>query len=472
MDWIKLIPLLKSLVFRYSYTYRLLVILLVIGIVLSLYICEIMKPNELLDVDSKQNTLIPRIILSSIVCCCITFIWLWGRRIPRFRGGKVGVLFAPTYSYEVKADLLNLEEKLRVAIKSKDLSSSIVVKKLCPIHKLVSHAEKETMLVTARASVLISGIFEEFTEKGKKITGFSSVSITFKNLPVPLKKSLHLMRDALWGKIWYWDADNTIKKNVVADNLSEVARYIIGLCLVSKAKFDKAEEILGLLMLDVNAKNSSQKTPIEIRRFMKTIQRVYVITLVEGVYYAYKKLLLAESMSNATPKILEIWIVKLEMAIKYDENNIRALMAISILSFWLNDIDKSKSVLHQARQKLSSKDLAACDFSEAFLLMYSGDFDSARKLYKRTIKKYPEPNLEMMTEIFQFLEHAALVRTDKPQIKYIQGLLQDEYGDKIVAREDYENFIKKASGHDAYSRLVKDAEGRLKRIQVDEAEDA
>ncbi len=354
----------------------------------------------------------------------------------------------------------DLSTKLKNEIERKDFSKIISVKTLPPNIQTGEHFRNLWILDKAKATVLICGSFEKFTAKGHNFTGFSSFTISTKSLPASPQQRLSLLNDAISGRQLGWTSENTIHKNVVVNNLSEISRYIVGLCLLADSKYNNAQLIFAPLLMEIEKKYSQRRLSVEIVRFKNTIRKAYVVSLVKEVIEEYNEQLISENVFSLDGTILRKWEQKLNEALKLDGKDLDALLMLAIIRFLSNDLRGSKEAVVKARMNSSSQSLNICDVSEAFLMCFEGDLRGARKIYRRLINNSP-PDYKVMNNVFSFLYQSIEKHTDKPQIRFAYALLNDEFGDKTIATEAFEQFLSETEGKEFFNSWRREASIRI-----------
>jgi len=407
-----------------------------------------------------------QVLVNSTVIGLILGVWLVKRRIPRFRKRQIGVLFGPRYQDETAGEIGAIEEKLRDLTVKKDFGQNISVRRLPPNIKTGSHSENANIVARANARLLICGNFEEFTVKGKKVMGFTSLTVSGVKLPITPDRIPSLLSDALAGRQVGWDVDNTIDKNVVADNLSEVARYIAGLSMIADSRYEDAKVLFGPLFLDVKAKYRQRRLPIETKRFVATISDAYVVSLIESVRQRYLGELVKERIFQLDGETIHKWETLVREALRIKQEDSRALLLLAILRFLSNDTDGALEVVRKARMSTPPQAQAACDFSEAFLLAFKGRLREAKNLYKKTAENKYVPDFRLLSDVSGFLEQAMSAFPEKPEIQFLYGFLSDEFGDKTLAQKEFEEFVAKVTDQsdDQLKRWAREAKFRIERI--------
>jgi len=441
--------------------YSLIIPLLIIPLIAKLIMGLDVLKNSCL---SFMLTTIFYIFLYFVTSLFIVIIWFIKRSVPKITKDKIGILFGPAYNEEAKKEFDDISTKLRKEIEVKDILKIISIKTLPPNIEVGQHSKNLEVLGKANAAVLICGNFESFTADGRHITGFSSFTISARTLPVSPQDTPIILNDAIVGRQLGWTEENTIHKNVVINNLSEIARYIVGLSLIADGKFEKA--ILRPLLLEINHKYAHKRLPIEIQRFKKTIQTAVVVSLVDIILKEYNKALFDERLFSLGQHTLQKWSGALNEGLRIDNQSFGALLLLAIVQFLSSDVNGAKDSIRKARQFMPLQGHNLCDLSEAFLLCFEGNLREARKIYKKLTKN--PPTYQTMSNIFSFIAQAIEAFKDKPQIRFVYALLNDEYGDKSIALEEFNKFILETESNELYKQWNREACIRIKRIEQSE----
>ena len=392
-------------------------------------------------------------------------IWLVKRRAPRFRLGRIGILFAAKHEASLLRELRNLHDRVVDEIFEKGLGDRIEVETCPPNITIRSHEEALSLLTITRGRVLIWGQFETATRQGKEVVGFSKISVTCNLLPTEFVQKAELLGDSLVSRKWGWATENSIDRVVVAQNLAEVSRYVVGLSLLAEHRYGEAQTVLGLLRLEVQVKYASRRVPPVILRFQETIRRVYIISLVEGIRQAYMNELYEDRIFEVDRRTLAAWASALQEAVELDENVPGARLMLAIIEFLRGDIQAARQCLRQEEQRSASSRLV-CKFSEAFLATFAGDYHAARRLYREIMKDPRAAEPRVIQPVLCFIEQAAAKYPEKPELIFILGLLNQELHDMVRGLSAFEEFVTKAGGDPQRKRWVQEANIRIQKIKT------
>ena len=90
-------------------------------------------------------------------------LWFIKRSVPKFKKGRIGILFGPAHTGEISSKLQDLSNRLNKEVKSKDFAKIISIKTLPPNIEVGEHSKNIEILNKAGASLIICGNFENFT---------------------------------------------------------------------------------------------------------------------------------------------------------------------------------------------------------------------------------------------------------------------------------------------------------------------
>ena len=391
--------------------------------------------------------------------------WICKRKVPKFRTVQTGILFAPSHDEAIEKELYDLEQRLREEVKKTDFQDMICIKRLPPNHKVGQHIDNSRILQRSGARILICGRFEKFTIKGKELTGFSSLTVSCAMLPVHPRYAPNLLLDSISGKQWAWEVENTINRNIVASNLSEVSRYIIGLSLIAQRQYDKAQRVLGPLTAEVNNKYGQLRCSPETKRFKQRVADAYASAISFDIQDCYLRELEDEKIFQLPPHQITEWKSRIENAIKISPYNPNLFMQLAIYEFLSGHVAQAKDAIRKSRQLIPIGQQYTYDLSEAFLLAFEGHLREAKHLYKKVSESGSLPNANNMYQIITFLHQACEKYQDNLEIRFLYGIFNYEFGDKNLAYKELEKFCSLAESKPNLSRWVQEARIRMERIK-------
>lgn len=391
--------------------------------------------------------------------------WIWKRKVPKFRTGQTGILFGPAHDEALEKELYDLKQRLREEVQKTDFQDMISIKQLPPNHRVGQHMDNIRILQRSAARILICGRFEKFTIKGQQLTGFSSLIVSCATLPVHPQYAPNLLLDSISGKQWAWEGDNTINRNVVASNLSEVSRYIIGLSLITQRQYDKAQTVLGPLTAEVNSKYGRLRCSIETKRFKQRVADAYATAISFDVLDCYRRKLEEEKIFQAPKNQIVNWKNRIESAINLSGQNPNLFLQIAIYEFLSGNMVQAKDAIRKSRQLGPLGQQSVCDLSEAFLLAFEGNLREAKHLYKKVLESHNLPNASTIYQITTFLDQVCEKYQNNLEIRFLYGIFNYEFGDNNLAYKELEKFCTLAESKPNLSRWVQEARLRMKRIQ-------
>lgn len=426
---------------------------------------------------SGQDTPVPwngRLLLCSLswilTCASLTVIWILKRRLPRFRRGKIGIIFAAKHDPELRRELGNLHDRVIDGIAQKDLVGLMEVRTLPPNRNIRTPQDALKILQATNGRVLIWGSFEKVTHQGKDVTGFREINFTCNILPRETIDRVEIIGDSLVGKKWGWDADNSIDRSVVASNVAEVGRYVVGLSLLAEQRYLDGRPILGMLRIELVAKYSSIRVAAEIHRFQNSVKNAYVVCLIEGVRQQYSKELYDERIFAVDARVLEEWDRQLREAIGLVEHVPNAHLLCAIVQFLKGDTTTARWHVCQERQRFPLSRVA-CDFSEAFLATFCGKYRDAKQFYKRAMRNPRVTEPKFLQPILSFMEQATVKYGERIELLFILGLVNHELNDTLRARAAFSEFVAKADDNGVLRDWFREAQLRIARIDEEMASD-
>lgn len=412
---------------------------------------------------TKSQQVLAYVLVWSLIVALVTVIWLYKRKVPCFKEGGIGILFAARTEPELRKDLADLEDRLREEIAQKDICQSIDVRSLPPNHWVKGPTDAVAFLARSGGSVMIWGRFEKNTHCGKEITGFSSISFTCRALPVAAAQHAQVIGDSVMGRQWGWEAANSIHRSVVSQNLSEVARYIIGLSLLVRGRSADAEQVLGILLAEVENKFRSKRVSPAVHRFQGTLKCAYLDSIVHGIATAYRQSLDDEKLFDVDEATWSHWSDRLCSVIQRNENARGVRLLLAIIRFMQNRVPDAKHHLREEAQRFP-KSRTACLISEAFLTSFEGNYGDARKLYRDLFRDPKTADVDFLS-VLSFLEVVAAHYREKPELLFLVGLLNDELYDKARALTAFDEFVHCCDGRPELARWIKEAKIRRRKLE-------
>lgn len=345
---------------------------------------------------------------------------------------------------------LEIKKQFASIIGDLDLSNVISIEDFSDIYLFLSKEEAEQYRNKKNLDLLIWG---SFSEDGLKVDG-ENVSKMKLNFTYGYPRNMNDRHDALGKAIIldigsrlaiknYWQIlENNSYRDVeiVSNNLSDIAMYIIGLTLKFSGRLKESIEIFEKLIYKLTVKEDDFKN--------------LVIPQLIDCY-----LLLIQDIVSSK-KSPEEGIVYCEKILKLDEKNFIALTHIALFYYragrrW--DCDEIVERLLQLYPKSSVTELDVA-FIRVMQKNYVNAFKHYENLSAMTMKDItfnPQDAIEFLSEQYKHSKEIALL--------YGSGVVSYYFGDKIVAKEDFQKFVDKAND-EKYGKMFREAKRLLKTL--------
>lgn len=397
--------------------------------------------------------------------------WFYTRRIPRFKGNEIGILFAPHSKEEVREDLDTLFNEVTSLLKQERLGNLFNFKKI-PEHIIVNDNETaELIRVKSRCLLLIWGNYEKGNIGGQEVRGFcGSKSISF-TYAVPNKDLVRWTNEDIdkctKNRFWSFNSSNDlIERNFLKNNLVDVSRFIIGLCLFLFGELEKSKIIFSEIITKPygtwkgNANN-------DIFNFLNTIKPKLAYIDNRKSQYLYIEKIFNSGKLYCERETLEE-IIELTKASIKNEPSLSPYLLQAIMLFLQDEIVKSKNILNKARKRWPSD--PNVDYSLAFLYAYTGDLRKSKTHYRRAFMLTPIKNADDLFHLVEFPEAYLEKDSSKYHLHFALGLLHYELVDPASGLKHFEKFIEISLSHNLEKDKpwVIEAEEYISKIKTSE----
>ena len=400
-----------------------------------------------------------------LVSIVVTCVWILKRRTPRFATDKAGILFASTNPAELENQVAELQARVREEVKQRDLLNLI---EICTLPRNIVISDPQfagSLILKAKATLLVWGHFETSELRGRKVTGFPKINFTHAH-PSNVSPEYHQqVTSSLVGRQWaYQNSNEFVEKSLVVQNIAQVALNIVGLTLLVKSHFDQAEAIFGILDVELEQWRLNQNTPPHVVSFCANVRTNRVKAIALQVKREYLGIFKSQGIFHATQEELSKWDAKITSAILLDKRDSGLFVMKCILSFLVGNIGAARKAILQAKNCAPKADPSP-DFCEAFIYFFNGEFRKARACYKISLAKKGSHNQAMVVEIIEFIQQVLDRYPEKFQFHYALGVLNEHRLDSARALEEYELFCERAKGDTYYSGFLKDVERSIIRLK-------
>lgn len=402
------------------------------------------------------------IIITNVI---LIIFWIYWRSLPKFQPNEIGILFAPHYDSEC-ADLVQLIFKRFIY----ELEDRLPENNIRPVflpqnHKVKNDKEAIYLLEKTEARLVVFGIFERGNIKGEKISGFKKVSFIVKHRELIEGEEKPVMEDIATALAFrdfiIRESDNFIEKDIVVNNLTEVALFFVALGLTLDSCIDTSIEILEELLLSVEKK---YKKPCSNQQkyFIKSIKRCYSVAL-NSKYLEFSR---STIMENVTDHNYDNEFRKGEKLLKklFDINPQKSEYPLrqAIYDFHFGNIDQAFKNISKAKIMVNGKD-ASPYFSFAFLCLWKEQYKRAISEYKKAFNAERQ-SIYVYIDVLYFIQCFQKKHPSRPEFIFALGFMNYNFFDEKQGIQDYKNFIYQAETIPKLSPLVDYAKEQLSLI--------
>lgn len=265
---------------------------------------------------------ISRFVLYAAITALDVGIWFWARYIPRFEPDLAGVFFTSSYLPELEREVIQRRERLYLELKSRDLLNLIELRVLPANVKISDMHSASSVLRKSAGTLVVWGPYEKALQEGKRVVGFPRVNFTYSH-PANVSEEFHSqISTSLIGRRWAFEENNeVVEKSLVIANLAQVALNIIGMVLLVKGHFEKAEAILGVLDTELDLIRRRPNLPSEVVTFCANVRKNRLRCVGLQVKKEYMEVFRSLGIFHATSQELDRWQSKIDAAIKLDKRD-------------------------------------------------------------------------------------------------------------------------------------------------------
>ncbi|HBM16148.1 MAG TPA: hypothetical protein DD381_07405 [Lentisphaeria bacterium] len=454
MDWIKI----SKILLKYWYaktTYWFLMFCLVIwSVALYLFYISISQIIcEAIQSISKSILIKTTGIVFIVGILLIVLFWFRSRKLPKYKKGEIGVLFAPFKANgECDPEIVDLSKRLQFDLLSREGMDNVICNRLPFNHMITNDNEAKKLLENTKASIIIHGKFDHGNLNNKEVKGFLSISFTVWGLNWGILKESE--RSFIIGSIgprqFISFNENSFKdEDIVVNNINDLSLYLISLSFILNRDVNKAIEILDGLRNKHIASNNRN-----IKRFIIGINSHLTFCYDFLINKLYKDQIIVNitqsHINNHMSQFLEF--TRKRLAVSND--NISYHLAMSIYNFHSMNIDKAKSSLSRIEiTDKSDNNFHLKNISLAFLHMWEINYKRSLEFYRKSsywMKKISkDENLKKITDdVLIFIESVLLVNPDKYYLYFSMGFISEHCNKEEIALSNYRIFLEKNQGVD------------------------
>lgn len=374
--------------------------------------------------------------------------WFFRRRVPRFKKNEIGILFAPHSKEEVREDLDSLFDEVTSLLKQQSLGHSFVFKKIPDNITVNDSKTAEFLRIKSKCLLLVWGTYKKGNIGGEEVSGFhgnNSINFTYAvyNANLAEETNEHVNKctiDRWWS---FRSSNDLIERDFLKNNIVDVSRFIIGVCLYTIGELENSKIILSEIIKKPygtwkgNAKNS-------IVNFLNTIKTKLSSIDTLRANSIYRNKIFVNGKINFGHEALDEILILTQASITNDPS-LAAYLLQAIVLFLKNEIVKSKNTLIKAKPRwLSDPNIY---YSLAFLYAYTGDLKKSKTTYKRAIKLTPIKNAVDFFHLVEFQEACLDHDNSRYHLHFTLGLLNYELLDSLAGKIHFQKFIDKCSEH-------------------------
>lgn len=391
--------------------------------------------------------------------------WLWARRVPKTKNGKVGFAISLWCSDEeaackVREDFVLSLQRL---IKSGRTGRSFQFIEIPAFiaENIIDHDDAQELRLKTKAHFIIYG-----RVRTRQVDGsdryFLELDGIVAHKPIADDVSQRLaieFSELLPRKVLLARENDLLSFQFTSEWAEIVAKYIIGIASAVSGDIQYAEDLYS----DVRAKIQQIETDFPVfvnlrkripQRFaelheakarhayemwVSTHDKTHIMKLGE-----FLKIYNAENEAHKTPAMLTYSAIHYFLSTRNVENSVKCL----------NQIPK------QARD-------AIWHFNHAFLAAYQGDLKQSNRYYRNGMNYQITPDL--IAKIEDFLCSILAEEPDKAQLHFCLGLLNWKIkGDNLQATKDFNEFLAAGAAKD-FHKEIKLVAKWLKKIEAIEA---
>ena len=392
------------------------------------------------------------------------FSWLYSRRFPRVRKGKIGIIIAirdnTPEAEKIKNDIIS---KFKEETENLPIENKICV---IPVNDFIAEqvkniASADKVLGKCGGHFIIFGRTLNYKVKDNDQYEFD-LTFRVRHRPLDIKEKTVIQQhfdESVLSKQWRFleESPFTIIK-VTANNIREIALYIIGIAAFFSFDFKTSlefhETVHSLLKVDQQKRNDFD----------------VIYKRLKG-YIADAKMLLGLRAHYLNPNSQDVQNEALKMneeALNLVPNHYPALVNKAKYLFQLDDIDGAKAIIKRIKRINNRHPNLIQDsswrYSEAFLLFYDKKFDRGKAAYKKAFSGYATPFT--LNGIISFLDNYLLKNPNAVQFYYPLGMVYYYKLDNItMALKEFETFLNKTENEPEYDILRQEVQGYKQSIE-------
>ena len=435
-----------------------------IGLILLVY-SILGNYNIFIEIDNLIKFFLISLFILLILNLVIFLIWLYWRQVPLLDTTKNWIIFGPHSNEECKELVLKLFEQFKIEIKKNKIESFKY--KLLP-ESIIINNEKDAneLILKTGARLIIFGNVTRGEIDGEMVEGFKSISFTLRHRILDDYEKKPVIED-LAGAFAYRefkakDKNSFFEKDMVIENLSEVACLFIAMGLTLEGKVDESIKILEILLNKVNNKIFSEKNNTQLLFFKNSITSCLTVSLRSKFEFIYKNYLIENILNKEYDKYAEQCKKTISKLRSINKKDHWLYLASAIIYFHFNNVNKAKQEIASAKVYFP-QNFAAPHFSSAFLNLWSKDYKKSLDDYLKASRcSFIEINTVM--QLILFLQGLLKNHPERIELIFAIAFVNDIHFDKVRALKDYKLFLRKTGKNDDIKVLRDYADIRIDHL--------
>lgn len=413
------------------------------------------KFNSFNEVTNFRNFVFIIITAWGFLNIIVVLVWMYWRRVPKIPRTKVGIIFAPHSDPDCTNLIYKLYDQFKLDLKKRNFDS-ILTHRLLPQNKIVKrHDQAKQLLDSTEARLIVHGYVNQGKINDENVEGFKTISFTLRHRTlweIEKKPVLGALAGALAYRTFTAREKNSFfEKNIVIENISEVACFFISIGLTLEGKLEESLKILYQLLEDIKPKIKNPILKPRIQQFYNSIISNLTVNLHASYKHVYLNYLIENITLTTHNKYADECMLFLNKLVEINRKTSDYYLQKSIILFHFGKIDDALECVKKAK-RFAPENSPGPHFSFAFLYLWKGEFKKSLREYKRA-ERCMGFNIEFILDIILFLQNLYKNKPEKIQILYALSFVNEKFYDSVRALEDYKKFLELSEDKSEFNEL-------------------
>lgn len=397
-------------------------------------------------------TWLENFLVGAIGSFILVLIWLLSSRTPKKGKNKIGVVIAIRDNTEearkVRYDVIDKFQEIMVELPSGSIIELLPLKDV-QARKVTNEKSATQMSNKTKAQFIIWGKSMSYAEKYKFDLHFI---VRHRQLNLQEKKVVSKgFTESLVNKNWeFLEKDIFTGIVTTAQNIREIALYVMGIAAHLSYDFDTCLKLHGdLYEILKRDKDKREELRVVNARLPYWLSSTYII-LGWQQYFA-KNLNRAIELNRRSMDLQPF--------------NYSAMLNMALYAFQNGDISTAKKIIKSIKKTNKKANLpdSAWRYSEGFLTLLEGKFESGLKIYQKAIAGYVTEFT--ISSVIAFLNDFLEKNSDKKQFIFILGLIYQKKKDNLpMAMKEFEKFLNETKNDPVFGIFREEAKRLLREI--------